>query len=375
MSSSQKTISINPALFNMPKEQLSKPTKRAKKGNAKGADTFRSTTLKNKFIEKIKQHQKKEHAADTSRTNGPRSEFEESLRYLNALIEKENNSRELPKSAHIDVDSQLNKMETFQTDNFLREQVNIDLPMDLKQPETIFSRESLPPIINDSSSVPYGCLRNGTKPTYREWARTKKRNTSVKPLNVNETLFAATTEYNTSDRENKLNRVKSMFRRTKENGIDCDSDHAPIGSEVNNVIPLTSFVDSDPTYNAGKKSGKSYSDPENTPIEPTKPATQGMAIKRKITRKYICGKNPKTRKVSVLIKNGEGRASIINEKRNLSRRSLSDMKTYLHKNGLLKIGSTAPKNIISDMYEACILTGKVSNTNDKIHIHNFVNSK
>jgi len=366
MSSSQKTISINPALFQMAGiSKTRKKEKKEKKDKTTDNGIFKPTTMKNKFIEKIKQHQKKTKQKEEDASGGFKSEFEESLKYLTSLIEKEKKMDE-PQEKKFDVGTSLNKMDTFQDDNYLREQVNVELPTDLKRPETIFNRNSLKPLM-DNTNVPYGCLRNGNKPTYRQWTQTKKRPFKKETLNINEPMFANTGENVNSEREEKLKRVKSMFNRTKSDDVKINDGKSNDGKIDLPIIP-------GPSISSAAVSLMAHNDIMETLPVVLAPRIPSMAVKKKITRKYMCGKNAKTRRVSVIIKDGEGRANIIREKRNLTRRSLTDVKNYLHKSGLLKVGSSAPKKVLMDLYEACILTGKVTNVNDKVQIHNFLNS-
>lgn len=372
MSSTQKTISINPALFQMSGNKKTRKEKEKKEKQTQNS-LMKPSTLKNKFIQKVKQHQQqKKEGGKKPKEKQFKSEFEESIQYLSSLIEKDKKEKELKEEKNNE--NNLNKLETFQQDNFLREQVNVELPNDLKKPETIFNRNSLKPLM-DEEKVPYGCLRNGSKPTYRQWMQTRKRPFKQEKLNINEPIFVNNDENN--KRQEKLKAVKSMFQGEKQTNnastiqTSSSSDSATNSNETMNKIKITSNVQQEQTNVVGRNN----SNVENINITPVITKTPKFAIKKKITRKYICGKNQKTRKIGVLIKDGEGRAKIIREKRNLSRRNINDVKKYLHNNGLLKVGTHAPKKVLMDMYEACILTGKVLNVNDKIHIHNFLNSK
>lgn len=371
MSSTQKTISINPALFQMSGNKKTRK-EREKKEKQTQNSLMKPSTLKNKFIQKVKQHQQqKKEGGKKTKEKEFKSEFEESIQYLSSLIEKDKKERELKQDKNHE--NNLNKLENFQEDNFIREQVNVELPNDLKKPETIFNRKSLTPLM-DEDKVPYGCLRNGSKPTYRQWMQTRKRPFKQEKININEPIFANNDENN--KRQEKLKAVKSMFQGEKQTINSSNSSvnnqsiaNSPNSNQTMNKIEITTNNQEEPTNIVGGNNTESIN------MTPVIAKTPKFAIKKKITRKYICGKNPKTRKIGVLIKDGEGRAKIIREKRNLTRRNINDVKKYLYNNGLLKVGTHAPKKVLMDMYEACILTGKVINVNDKIHIHNFLNSK
>jgi len=83
------------------------------------------------------------------------------------------------------------------------------------------------------------------------------------------------------------------------------------------------------------------------------------------------GKNKGT--VRVLIKDREMYAKIERDKKKIDKRSMSDIRDYLRKRGLYKIGSTAPDDILREIYKNAILTGEVENQNSSTLMHNFLN--
>lgn len=354
----QKTISINPALFTFGKK--TKKENKTKK-EKKPMSIITPNSLKNKFIEKVKQHQRKKDKNSTRKKKESEfgSDFQESLRYLSNLID-ENDKNDTSK---FNVTNNLNKLESFQNDNYLRENVNVDLPSDLKKPETIYNRDVLKPetniniISNDNlTPKPYGCLKNGDKPTYRQWLHTRKRPFKQKKTNI---ITDLPRNEKLNIREEKLNAVKSMFIKNENDNTE------------KNILQSDDNVEN--KDNEDSKINIEFNDNNDNNESINLKPKQRYAIKKSISRKYTCGKNNKSRKVAIMIKSGETRAKIIREKRNLTRRNIHDVKNYLHKNGFLKVGSSAPKKILMDMYEACILTGKVANINDRIQIHNFLN--
>ncbi len=79
--------------------------------------------------------------------------------------------------------------------------------------------------------------------------------------------------------------------------------------------------------------------------------------------------------MSVLIKNNATRRKIKHEHGLLKQKPLGEIKKYLYERNLLKIGSTAPNDIIRTLYEQSILAGEINNHSKGISLHNFISDK
>ena len=167
---------------------------------------------------------------------------------------------------------------------------------------------------------PHGCLKNGKKPTYRSY-----------------------------------NGIKNPIKNP--HGSLKISNHK--SSTKNNTL-LNPFFERQKKLKKLKK-------------------LKNLSAQKKIRRKTIkirrtLGKD-KNRKVNILIKNNTSRRQIENEKNLLKSATLTEIKQYLKKQGVLKHGSTAPGEILREMYESCILTGEVENTGGKVLLHNYFNEE
>jgi hypothetical protein len=90
---------------------------------------------------------------------------------------------------------------------------------------------------------------------------------------------------------------------------------------------------------------------------------------REIQKTFILGKNNKT--VGVLIKNNKTRKNIEESKINFKKASLTTLKNHLKKHNLIKFGTTAPSELLREMYENSKLCGEITNNNAANIIHNF----
>ena len=100
--------------------------------------------------------------------------------------------------------------------------------------------------------------------------------------------------------------------------------------------------------------------------------TPSLTRKRRLKR-YTLGK--RKGKVGVLIKSGETRRKIKKEHDNLKKKKLTDIKLYLKKHGLLKVGSNAPEKVMREIYETAVLSGDVYNKSGDVLYYNFMNEK
>jgi radical SAM superfamily enzyme len=57
----------------------------------------------------------------------------------------------------------------------------------------------------------------------------------------------------------------------------------------------------------------------------------------------------------------------------IKKHSMTVVKRTLKRNNIIKDGSTAPVEMLRNLYENCTLAGKIVNKSPQILIHNFVN--
>ena len=86
--------------------------------------------------------------------------------------------------------------------------------------------------------------------------------------------------------------------------------------------------------------------------------------KKTIKKTFYLGNMPRLGKVSVLIPNKTIRKKILTEKEKHNETSISQIKSFLLKNGFIKLGTTAPDYLLIDMYKNIkMIGGNVINHN------------
>ena len=320
-----KKISINPEYF---KISGGKGKKKKKKPTFKESQ-LKPNNVKKKLIARIKEHQQKEKERELFELEKKKedttfkNEFKDTMDYLEELNKKKKKKR---KNKTIKNKTVKNKtIKNRHIDHQKHGGVDVK-PMDYKGNSG--SQSIIKP-------PPYGILKNGTKPTYRQWRKTLKKSTPNMQV-INEKILIDT----------KLNTDQS---NEQSNGQSIDQS-----SEMINKFDFTD-----------RKQKLDYIKNKLRFNEPKKRKIKTRRMRRKITLGKYDGK------VGVLVKNKRTRKIIKNEVYVLKKKPINEIKEYLRKHNLMKIGSAAPDNICRGTYESAFLSGDVYNKNADILLHNW----
>jgi hypothetical protein len=200
--------------------------------------------------------------------------------------------------------------------------------------------------------APYGCLKNGKKPTFRAYNKTIKHNLRFDNDGSN----------NNNNNNNNNNDTPHTERQTKLKELQ---DKHKRKSGLNNDNTDISARD-----DAEDETGDDNSHNKTQHISRTKIR---RCLRKTITKKFKLGKQGDT--VGVLIKNNDTRKNIQREHSLLKHKKLSDVKKYLVEQNLIKIGSMAPPYIVRKIYEDAMLTGEIENVGKGVILHNFLEDK
>ena len=288
--------------------------------------------------------------------------------------------------------------------------VELELPDELKEPVIIKPPEvNTPPIhLNKHSTnvcstmgntikpndnnVPYGCLKGGTKPTFRQWNHTIKNHNNQNSnetvstnniLNVNysiepqkQPLQVSVSSVNVAvvktEREKKLELLRKKLKEQEQSKINQEEQQKLPAYAVASAPTLETIIGGD-NLNKENKINKNNADGNETTLVSEENDPIKRIIKKTIRRKYTLGKNNVYRKVGILIKNNKTRKQITDAHKELKKKPINDVKKYLVEHGLLKIGSSAPNNVLRKTYESAMLTGEITNQNKDVLLFNLMN--
>jgi len=396
-----KTISINPNLFI---SGLSKTKKnRDKKQPPKNIPIISPNVLKNKLLKRIKEHKQretenlennkkkllnnqenKESNYNKDESNSFPDEFNDSINYLQTLSkqkkvndEKRNYENQKQKRKE---ELERKTIKNYQSLNNSTSQpyVNIELPEELKitNTEPNVNSSDIPITISpyNYDNVPYGILKGGIKPTYRDWSRTRRNNIVSNP---NSALIIQNSEINREKniREKRLNSLREKLKlKQLEESYQKNEDimltqhliQPPILSHKNQIIPTM------PKTNVNTINEINITDPINEFCNnQQKTIAIKKIFKKTIKRSYTLEKSKIKNLVSVLIKDRGTRKKILNAQKDLKRKNINDIKIYLRQHNLIKIGSNAPNDVLRKLYESSMLAGEITNQNAETLLHNF----
>ena len=395
---SKKTIDINPDLFSVGKTRK----KREKKEKPTNVPLISPNVLKNKLLKRIKEHKireteglennKKKLSEPSNNSNSKPNlidleeytdEFNDSINYLQTLSKQKkdneqkaiNEANKLRLKAELERKTVKNYQSLLSNSNLVASptvlsntnlpHVNIDLPKELEEISVpiIIQPQDQPVILarpyNIDNTVPYGCLKGGVKPSYKDWNRTQKN------MIVTDPKLSVVINSNMTERENRLNKLKSKIK--EKNNIVGVENTTTLGSVTpkieNNAVNVTNNTNN--TNNINNVS--------TTPVITGGQETPNKQIlKRTIRKKYTLGKTKNNRSVGILIKDRNTRKQVLTAQRELKKKSINEIKTYLKDHNLIKVGSNAPNDVIRKMYEASMLAGEITNSNSDTLLHNLL---
>ena len=390
---SNKKIDINPDLFNIGGSSKTRKRKE-KREKSSHVPLISPNVLKNKLLIRIKEHKMKEtENLENNKKKLPNTnvenistkpnlvdlgnytdEFNDSINYLQTLSKqkKVDEQKELHEKKKKELEQRTVKNYQSILSSSSMPHVNIDLPEELKEPlisvNTSQFNFTTPSISLTQSPYknepPYGCLKNGSKPTYKDWNRTQK-NLVVSNPNLSlviDSNISSNISSNTSERENRLNSLKNKIKEKKI-----------IEQTTANNIEMISSLPNDTNIIENKTSNVVVNNLDiNNQLDNDEEINDKRTIKKTIRRKYTLGKSKNKNSVGILLKDRGTRKKVLAAHRELKKKSINDIKSYLRDHNLIKVGSNAPNDVVRKIFESSMLAGEITNSNTDTLLHNLM---
>ena len=192
------------------------------------------------------------------------------------------------------------------------------------------------------STPKYGCLKNGSLPTYRSWINQTQRNRpEINPVQVPV-------------------QVPVQKPITIINNSNVPSNFAVPTSDLDKKIKEISRISQLEKQNQREKKMGTF------------PKFRVPKQKKTIRRTYFIGKSRVHPKVSVLVSNKSIRANTTLKKQALKNIPIAEVRKYLLKQGFIKVGTNSPNDVLREMYEnAKLVCGEVKNHNPENLLYNY----
>jgi len=365
MSNIKKTIQINPELFRMP----SNKTKKNREKRDTPIHIISPNHLKNKLLSRIKQHKNneiKEKQAENLETKDEYSdEFYGALGYLSDLSQKHKKDMDKLKYEKSIEQKRQHTLKNYSSPSYPMPYVELDLPPELQE---TWNNKLLEPSLEGpiklnysiDNVIPHGCLRGGNKPTFRTWQNQTRKN-------INDPILEEARPTSLS-REERLHMIKDKLKKIESSQPPPFVNIIPVNKIQDQIIETSSVIERNVNTNTNANT--------NADVKPmvlaVSEAPSKKLIKKTIRKKYTLGKSNIYRKVGVLIKDKNTRKKVLNAQKELKRTSNTEVKKYLKSRGILKVGSTAPMDVLRKTYECSKLAGEITNTNKETLLHNFM---
>jgi hypothetical protein len=218
----------------------------------------------------------------------------------------------------------------------------------------------------------YGCLKNGSLPTFRNYMNQTRKNLDNNsipeipislPINMNNFSLISDSKIvggNTNLNKNTItSNIKSNSNEIKNEKVHL-SHSEMMEQKVNDSLNRVNIM---------RQTEEKLKDLNRKYVPTVK--------KRKKTykRTYKVGKSKVFPRVSVLVSNKTIRKQVANKKQLLKQTSMPEIKKFLMKRGFIKVGSTAPNDVLRKMYEsATLICGEIQNHNPENLLYNFMNA-
>jgi hypothetical protein len=355
--SNNKILAINPELFTFAKNTTRKKREPGQSNRIKVKAAPKAETMKkNLMLKMIRRYQEDIHKNQmdtilpkqlTSSSSAVNTELKNAQLFFDNLAEKKNHAT-LPKNATLK-----------NYDSSPRPQLNDMQLTNMSHAITAPSPTSTHINVNAPISCPkYGCLKNGSLPTFRSYMNQTRKQPSL-PVNMG-----------------SMDNMSPPFIKTPPNlatsSLSGGSNSSATQTRIETIN--NSAIDSIRNSSYRQQIANKMNTLEQKNTE-GKYRNRKRKRKKTIRRTYKIGKSKTIPQISVLISNRTIRNNITTKTQLLKQTSIADIKKYLIQHGLIRVGSITPNDVLRKIYESALtICGEVYNHNPDNILYNFMNA-
>ena len=353
--SDKKILAIDPNMFsfsnNTTRKKRDKPATDAKIKMKTAAKPVNNSSLKKRsIINMMRKHQETQYKQKFDTTSKPstsqsdvsafKNDFDNAKEYFKNLQETVTKNA-VPKNHTLKQLPAVHSPPIMQSANISGLQdVTNNVYTTLSSPIATINTQILP-------TPKYGCLKNGTLPTYRNMMNQTRKN--VQGENVGGSTMQSNIDVNTNNPN--TNGAVGANR--------SDTNIAPVSPNISTIM-----------RNA-IQSSQIQTKLENMNRNKAKP--KKMKRKKTIRRTYKIGRSKIMPKVSVLVSNKTIRNNISTKTHMIKQTPIHEIRKYLIKHGFIRVGAITPNDVLRKMYEtAMLMCGEIQNHNPDNLLYNFL---
>lgn len=292
------------------------------------------------------------------------SDFKQSLEFLNTISENTKMSiqpkNQTLKNYSYDPGSHASNMDVYTSLPNVFDEVNTQLP---SAPINIPHTQSTNQYQGGVHAPQYGCLKGGALPTYRMWKNKTQRNVQVITGDGQKNYVPSVSQ--------------PMFNAGNGNieSYETEIMGGNMGGNANSTQNTLLEKFKSPSFMKKKQEIQSHlKKKEELKSQKQMPAFRRRKQKRTMRRTFRLGKSKHYPRVSVLVSNRTLRKQISSRCQELKQVPLDEVKKTLIKKGFIKVGSTAPNDVLRKMYESIsLICGDIQNHNPDNLVYNYFN--
>jgi hypothetical protein len=347
--SDKKILAIDPNMFsfsnNTTRKKRDKPETDAKIKMKTVAKPVNNSSLKKRsIINMMRKHQETQYKQKFDTTSKPttsqadvsafKNDFDNAKEYFKNLQETVTKNA-VPKNHTLKQLPAVHSPPLMQPTNFGGMQdVTNNLYTTVTSPTTRINTQILP-------TPKYGCLKNGTLPTYRNLMNQTRKNVPGEYVGGN--AMPANVVAN------------NINPNTNSPGTNMVPDKPNISTIMKNAIQSSQIQTKLENMNRNKAKPKK------------------MKRKKTIRRTYKIGRSKIMPKVSVLVSNKTIRNNISTKTHLIKQAPIHEIRKYLIKHGFIRVGAITPNDVLRKMYETSMLMcGEIQNHNPDNLLYNFM---
>lgn len=387
--SDKKTIQINPDLFSVNGRggtRKKTPTDPNKPIKIRG-ETKNNRTTKGKILRYIREQQQENYEKlfnekrNENKNNEPislaqlhtegiaqlksegfdgPSEFENSVNYFKS-IEEEKHAKNQQNHHNHTIRNYPHTSSVLSSQPYELENMSNTIPINMEQsvPMNFYSRQMPPPT--------YGCLKNGNLPTYRAMLHQTRKNHEPQP--------------NMHVMSSNMTQPHMIFPAQPIDNRNASNPIMPIqSSNPLQSLPKTERDRIEELKREQNERLKKISELKQikqlvtTGNNPTPNKLKYLKRKKTLKRTYYIGKSKVFPKVGVLVSNKTIRKNVATKAQLLKQVPMEEIKKFLIKRGFIKIGTTAPNDVLRKIYESAVMMGgEIQNYNSENLLFNYLN--